>query len=238
MCCSVLCRYYAQGACAFGDKCRFSHNKEQDEPSQVCLLLSDSCSAFVPLLSAHRVVPQAVAVTVTVSSCVIAHSATTSFIPHMSIPLRYCDHFVIPPCILYADAQCWLLLALCSACSFLLLCRCAGTTLQATAHMVTSAATSTANQAGVARGSQHHQGKTARTLVRPDLRFGTLYSSGAWPLVMVARACCGCLSPRSRSAQPCILCQRPCLQFPLEWLHAKHTMQKLRSGVTHVFSLY
>jgi hypothetical protein len=33
--CSVLCRYYLQGACAFGDKCRFSHSKEQDEPSQV-----------------------------------------------------------------------------------------------------------------------------------------------------------------------------------------------------------
>lgn len=32
---SVLCRYYLQGACAFGDKCRFSHNKQQDEPSQV-----------------------------------------------------------------------------------------------------------------------------------------------------------------------------------------------------------
>lgn len=31
---STLCRYYLQGACAFGDKCRFSHNRS-DEPSQV-----------------------------------------------------------------------------------------------------------------------------------------------------------------------------------------------------------
>ncbi|WIA17572.1 hypothetical protein OEZ85_014399 [Tetradesmus obliquus] len=32
---NVLCKYYQQGACAFGDQCRFSHNKV-DEASQVC----------------------------------------------------------------------------------------------------------------------------------------------------------------------------------------------------------
>lgn len=42
---SVLCRYYLQGACAFGDKCRFSHSKEQDEPSQVCrYYLAGNCA--------------------------------------------------------------------------------------------------------------------------------------------------------------------------------------------------
>ncbi|KAF6262683.1 hypothetical protein COO60DRAFT_1699128 [Scenedesmus sp. NREL 46B-D3] len=32
---NVLCKYYMQGACAFGDQCRFSHNR-QAETSQVC----------------------------------------------------------------------------------------------------------------------------------------------------------------------------------------------------------
>lgn len=42
---NVLCRYYLQGACAFGDKCRFSHNKQQDEPSQVCrYYLAGNCA--------------------------------------------------------------------------------------------------------------------------------------------------------------------------------------------------
>lgn len=32
--CSVLCKYFMNGACAFGDQCRFSHNRH-DEPTQV-----------------------------------------------------------------------------------------------------------------------------------------------------------------------------------------------------------
>lgn len=32
---NVLCKYYMQGACAYGDQCRFSHDR-QDQTSQVC----------------------------------------------------------------------------------------------------------------------------------------------------------------------------------------------------------
>ncbi|KAF8058445.1 hypothetical protein HT031_005569 [Scenedesmus sp. PABB004] len=41
---NVLCKYFMNGACAYGDRCRFSHNRS-DEPTQVCkFYLQGNCA--------------------------------------------------------------------------------------------------------------------------------------------------------------------------------------------------
>lgn len=42
---NVVCRYFAQGNCAFGDRCRFSH-ESREEPSQVCKFFQQGNCAY------------------------------------------------------------------------------------------------------------------------------------------------------------------------------------------------
>ena len=94
--CSTICRYFLQGACAFGDKCRFSHNKESsDEPSNVSF--DHSCSCATATMHDHR----------SVSSSVWTWHCVPHEVQHKHSPT--CTPALGPsqPCALLQLTSCW-----------------------------------------------------------------------------------------------------------------------------------